>query len=482
MSPLLSAGPLALDEQVSFWLIDPDAPGSVWQRSLDYAATPPLGSWVQQLFVAALGKSEFTLRLPSALGALGATVVCYFIGRELGDETTAGLAALVIAWHPEALDEVRIGRCYGQVLLLGSVVLWMAIHWQRSPQLWRWAAGWSLASAALVWTHYTAALLPLMTGVALATGLIWNRRWNLSTLSPLIAAVLMLSLVCWPLLAPVQRLREWGRYLNFGGEASIADVVSPFWWIGLPVGLGVSWLIGRKVAFSSPRISARLLVAACAVAPPAMLLVLSGDELSSLTNPRYRVAFAPAAACLAAWLLTSTRGAIGPIAGGAALLTAAWIFAPLPPWQLGRLGAPPDRTWREINADLAEHAAAGDPIFVQSGLTEAKLVPAYLGDAGFLEYLACRVSRFYVPQQHPRIGLPMLWDDETGTTDHYRELLRRYRSADAVWVACATDTDLARNSLSGFQRLLKLEGYEVGKTRIWPEATLIRYRRPSRRL
>lgn len=490
MWPLCTAGPLVLDEHGSYWIIDSDLPGSSLNRSLEYAAIPPLSSWLQEVFLNVLGKSEFAFRLPSALCALGAIVVCYLVGAASGCRLAGGLAACIIAWHPEAMDEVRIARCYGLVLLLGAVLMLALIRWQRSPDSFVWAISWSLAGAALIWTHYTAGLVVAVSGFA-AAAFCLRAGSNFRPISRLTIAVLLQMGLCLPLVSAVVRLSEWGPYMNFSkADASVLDVIGPFWWAGLPAGYALKVLItrfgkastnttehdiGEENSGSTVRSMAPyFLTAACALIPLIILTGLSSGEISSLSNPRYRIASAPAGACFAALLLSSSWKTAFPC--GVAFLLIAWLCSPADPWTLKRLDSPADLDWRQLNAHLAERVEQEEPIFVLSGLVEGYLVPVFEADPVFMEYVACRVSRFYVETHHPRIAIPFRWDIR-GTSDAYRERLKSWQnSSGSVWVACATDTDLNRFSMAGVELILESSGYEPVEIKTWPNATLIQYR------
>ena len=168
--------------------------------------------------------------------------------------------------------------------------------------------------------------------------------------------------------------------------------------------------------------------------------------------------------------------------GTTVALFAAWTMSPLPPWQLGRLGSPTDAEWSEVGLYLTEHSAPGEPVFVQSGLVESSLIPLYAGDLMFMEYVACRVSRFYLETHHPRYGLPFSWDVKTGVQDYFRNVLPDIKSseiangaAESFWIAAATDTDLNRNSLAGMQQVALSAGAVLKEHRTWPNVRLARY-------
>jgi len=486
MWPMVFAGPLVLDEHGSYWIVDSDLPGSSWTRSLDYAAIPPLSGWLQSLFLIVFGKSEFVFRLPSVLCYLGAVVVIYRVGTDLNDRILGGLAALILVWHPEAMDEVRIARCYGLVLLMSSLVLWTTWHWLTFELSQKWSLLWTLSAAGLLWTHYTSALLVMITAAWIGFGCL--RSGNVGrNLILWLMNMIGLTILCLPLIPPVLRLREWGPALNYmSGDQSIWNFIGPLWWLGIPAG----WLLcvicrsaSLKAREKSPSFwrYAPVLIAG-SLLPMLILSALASGDLSSLANPRYRVAYAPAGACLIAAILRFRTHWTVAFAGTVVALAAAWTMSPLTPWQLGRLGSATDAEWRDVGLHLAEHSKPGEPVFVQSGLVESNLVPLYAKDTMFMEYVACRVSRFYLESPHPRYGLPFVWDAQSGVQDFFRDVIVRINipgSADGgaatFWIAAATDTDLNRNSLRGMQQVASSAGYILTEHRSWPNVRLERY-------
>lgn len=479
MAPLLTAGPLVLDEHCSYWTIEAGIPGTSWGRSLDYAAMPPLSCWIQQLFLTVLGKSELVFRLPSALAFLGAIIAVYGLGRDVQHEFAGGLAALLLAWHPEAMDEVRIGRCYGLVLLLATGVVWSTRHWLRQRRSWSAGLIWSLLSAALLWTHYTPALLVIVTGAMVVLTILRERPLDRQAVLMAGLSLLLLVVLCFPLLAPVTRLREWGPYLNFSATGvTIWQVIGPIWWLGLPAAT-FPLMFGRKLSDLSSLCRDRTLwlLAACSLLPLLAMFMLSSGELSSLANPRYRVAYVPAGCVLLAVLWTGQRRWWVSIPVAVLVTAGAWLWEPQRPWQPGRLGSLADRDWFALSQELLIQSRAGEPLYVQSGLVEGFLVPAFSNDDAFLEYVACRVSRFYVETPHPRIALPFLWSAETEAAADYKHRLQQ--GPDTLWIAAATDTDLNRRSLFDFQSLAKSQGFRPVDQHTWSNAVLLKYQRTS---
>lgn len=480
MAPLLDAGPLALDEHGSYWLVESDLPGTVIQRSLDHAAIPPLSAWLEQAFIAVFGKSEFVFRLPSALCYLAAIFVTWLVAGLLGDRTSAGLAALLVAWHPD-VDEVRIARCYGLLILLGALLLWATLRWRARPQSPVWLLLWGVLAAGMMWTHYVA--LPLV-GMAWLTLFVQpddRERPRIRVLAAGAAGVVA-AVMCLPLLPAIQRLREWSPVLNYMPEGQPWwKMLGPLWWAGVPAGIALAWIFRNRAAPAAVAGRRLLLPALWTLVPLLVLILLSRGDMSSLANPRYRIPYAAGGACLIAVALRATNPrAVVNAAATIAVIAVTWLLAEARPWELRRLGAPADVEWRDAARHIEQAGLTGEPVFVQSGLVESYLAPALYSDSLFLEYVGCRMSRFYLETPHPRIGLPYFYERPPELGPHFQSLM----SAEATtppgfWIAAATDTDLNRASLSGLEQLARSARYETTFEQRGPNMTLLHYERPA---
>lgn len=484
MLPVRFAGPLVLDEHCSYWIVDGPAGGTISNRSLGYAATPPLSSWVQSLSLSLLGKSEFTFRLPSVLAYLAAIGATFLLGSALDNRTTGGLAALLVAWHPDALQEVRLARPYGLLLLLSALLLWGSVRWSRLPVSRLGPAVTVLSAAALLWTHYVAALLVVAAGAVLlfsrgpdpfAPPL---RRLHVT------AAGLLIMVISLPLWPAVLRMLEWSPFLNYRTQdPGWADLISPVWRGAIPAGVILALLPVRRVRSEHVhRTRLVLTTAAWGLLPVLLLVLLARGDMTSLADPRYRVPFVVAGSCfITQFLQWRSPSRLWTTAACVLMLGSAWWMTGSRPWDPGRLGDPLGGEWRDLATRVEREGRTGEPLFVQGGLIEARLVPALSDDAAFLEYVACRASRFYLPSEHPRIGLPFLWNPQTGVTDVFRARLRTLPESghESFWLACALDTDLNRNSWEGMQSLALQEGYTVIAQEQYPQTILQRYRRAS---
>ncbi|WP_397568548.1 glycosyltransferase family 39 protein [Schlesneria sp. T3-172] len=480
MIPFLSAGPLTLDEHCSYWLIESDVPSTILERSLTEAAIPPLSAWFQWCLIQIGGRNELMLRLGSAIPYVLAIPVMFRLGKDLGGSMVGGISCLILAWHPEAMDEVRIGRCYGLMILLSAVSFLVTVRWLKSPSRWSYAILWGLIGGALLWTHYlTAPVLAVQLVVLLGLFRIGSTA-SRPPLMHLAAGVLIVVAFGVPLVPSVIRMAEWNSAFGFGQQPTpLWELFGPIWVVGLVVGLVMAKLVTGRSLSKPYEVNSRhalVVLLVWGLAPLVMMAVVTHLGMPGLNNPRYRVAFAVPGACCLALLLVRYHSPVGAAVGAVALLVAAWSLETHRVWQPGRVSGVERFHWREIALTIERDAQPGEPVFVQSGLMEGFLVPQFFNDPLFMDYVACRVSKFYLPSFHPRYALPFLWNGGAPLIDYYRTLIRQHGDQSrAVWVACATDTDLCRNSLPAMHLLLSEAGYQLVDRQTHSTAELVRY-------
>ncbi len=483
MLPAFQGTPLIIDEHVAFWILDADGPGTLWSRSLDCAATPPLSSLVQRLFLLLGGRSESVFRASSVICFLLAIVVTWQIGRQVFGDLAGGLAATILAWHPEVLDCVRIARPYGLTVLLAAVAVWTTMNWERRPRSRRWQAGWILACAALAWTHYVN--VPLV--VLLWLGL-WGNRWLPHTISHtrLLQSAAVVAVLSLPLVRPVWRLFELSRFLNYQVEPlGLGDIVHPFWWAGLPAALIAAVLTGKRasarVTGSEGRASVLKLVL-WSVVPLLGILAVSRGNMTSLADPRYRVVYAPAAAVLIAGLLSFRVDRWGALIGVVVLIALSSVVSGDAPWRSQYLDSPNAEDWRQTADKIRRDGQPDDLILAQTGLVESNLVAIKLDDPVFLDYVASRIGRFYLRTSHRRVPLPSIYLSGTGIERFYEGVMNETSAKNAsLWIAGTGDTDVGRESIDWIiiqaehNGLTRVDRFRLGSV------VLLRYRRTRAR-
>jgi Dolichyl-phosphate-mannose-protein mannosyltransferase len=507
MSRVWTAGPLVLDEHVSYWIVQSNLPGSVTQRSLNWAATPPLSSWIQQAFISNFGKSETVFRCSSVIFFWLAILTIYPLGRDLGGPVVGGLSALVLAWHPTVLDEVRIARCYGLLVWLSVLLIWAAIRWQRRPDSLLYALGGACAATGLIWTHYTSAPLATLCFVAMASSLI-RSRGSFKQWRNLLMAALLVAVFSLPLLPTLFRMWEWSPFLNFQQNPSPPwEIIGSLWWFGIPLGWLTAWLVTQGMvflgqsSFDTPSLETKApkrgnqtvspgshrnhpktpneiwMLILWSLIPLLMLVVVARGDRACLGNPRYQIAFAIPGSCLIANILARRRPGLAATIGCVAALTATWVISGRSPLEPHRLRDPGASHWQLMAEIIQREGDDGQPVFAQSGLVESTLVPAFFEDRQFLEYVACRISQFYLDRPCPRYGLPFNWNSSPDMRRNFADILinARSRGVTTAWLAGAIDTDLNRMSISGFESILREQGYVIAGEWNTPFAILKRF-------
>ncbi|MGD9857375.1 MAG: glycosyltransferase family 39 protein, partial [Planctomycetaceae bacterium] len=233
MAPAFWAGPLVLDEHAAYWLSAPDGSLSIWERSTRYAAAPPLANWAQAVSMRLLGETELALRLPSTLAYVAAVVVMGFGFRSSMGARAAALAACALALHPDVVDEVRVGRTYGFVVLVTTLLLLITFRW-RSPRIvLREGLFWGLTAAAAVWTHVLT--IPVVAISAVLLGICDVLQFRSLRPATVLGWVLA-GLLCVPLVPMGERIWEWRYALNFQtGSVALREALGPVVWLALPL-------------------------------------------------------------------------------------------------------------------------------------------------------------------------------------------------------------------------------------------------------
>lgn len=492
MAPVLRAGPLALDEHGTYWLAGPSNPSTMWHRSLHYENIPPLAPAVQRLFLAVFGESELVFRLPGILCYLGAIVAAWYLGRDLADSgpespvgegpAIGGLTALLLAWRPFVVGEVRVARVYGFSLLLATLAFWAAVRWLREPESRRWAALWTVCAVGMLWTHYLNGLVVILQFLVLLQLTFCDR----------VATKLFFFSCCvvaiggYPLLPAVLRMAEDGQYFNFQNDLPFWYDISHVWWFGLPGGWLAARLVDRfwrrrggqdspSTILAGGRLPLHLLI--WGVLPVLLVPVVCTGSLTSLANPRYRIGFAAPGACVIAWLVVRNVRWVPALLGVAVTLGLTAGLADVPPWKLKRLGSRQAREWRHAARLIEEKGNEDEPLFVQSGLGEGFLIPRFFEDPLFHDFTACRLGRFYLKRPHRRLALPFLWGSDSEMPDYFRRQVEACRetTSRSLWLVCATDTDLNRLSMEGMQRIIRRAGGQELERHRFNTLLMVRY-------
>ena len=160
---------------------------------------PPLYDLALWLTIRVFGHGEFAVRLPSLIAGTLVIPVLYELGRELYDRRTGLIAAAFAAASPLLIWYSQEVRMYTFATLFGLLALLTQLRVIRRGTMLNWA-GYILATAALLWSHYFGLLL-IGVQQLIFVGVLLHRKRNDEPVKPLAlgfayaAAVLVMQLV-----------------------------------------------------------------------------------------------------------------------------------------------------------------------------------------------------------------------------------------------------------------------------------------------
>lgn len=219
---------------------------------------PPLLIWLMTASMALFGPSEWALRLPSALAALGTiALVVLLVRRVTGSMGTAATAGIFVLLSPAFFGEHGARTADYDALLLFLVTAYLALLFQavhkRTPRL-HILLGTGLLIAAGVLTKSTAGLIP---GVGVAVWLLLTRRldrlWSVKGYALMAASAalpVLLFFVARELQSPGYLEASWhndmaGRFRH----GLIGREDPPWFYLGM---LSADWFVAGPVLIALP--------------------------------------------------------------------------------------------------------------------------------------------------------------------------------------------------------------------------------------
>jgi uncharacterized membrane protein len=418
---------------------------------------PPLHHVALWLTVRLFGDGELAVRLPSLIAGTLVIPALYLLGRELYDRRTGLIAALLGAASPILIWYAQEARMYAFVTLFGVLALWTQLRVIRNPSAGNWA-GYIVATAGLLWSHYFGLLL-IGVQQAIFVGVLIHRRRIGEPVRPLVLgfayslAVLAMQLVPLAVFAQKQfdstsvggglGLQPGGEYESLSFYAALANMAWAVWGYhpdGATELLAAMWplflllsllLLGRGGSRQT------LILAAAVFAPIVILLAVSVYD-RELFEVRYFLVVVPLLLILIARLVTGwiRRPAARYAVTGAIVLTL--------------LVGLVDQQTNDDNPRLYDFRGAVDEIEEEAGARSLVLFEPR--DMRFvLDYYAPdlrrRPLRLGVPRRRegsPVIVLASFQDNQlffnrtnrvVGQLDFRRRLLRRFEKPQTkVWV------------------------------------------------
>jgi hypothetical protein len=133
------------------------SPGKMLGLIPQSESTPPLYYCITWVWARVFGYGETGLRSLSALAGVATVPVAYGAARQLISERAGVISAALVACNPFLIWYSQEARSYSLLVLLSALALLAFAHARTNPSR-RVLAGWVLASAAALATHYYAVL------------------------------------------------------------------------------------------------------------------------------------------------------------------------------------------------------------------------------------------------------------------------------------------------------------------------------------
>jgi len=320
------------DELIFHWYVDHRSFGSMWDLIVNHEKTPPLG-FILGWLTAHLGEAATWMRLPSLIAGTATIPAVALLARRCASPAAGVIAAALAATSPFLLFYGIESRAYGLAACLSCVALVLLLTASNGGSRWHWA-GWALAAASSVLSHYTAVFV-------LIASVIWVFLARAESRRRLLAACAGIALmVAWWIPAFVT---QWG---HSGSEArrignlaplaisTLSNITTralvghPLWSSlqttptkAVPGTLALVMIIaGLAIALAAalfdwsrsqsrslrPRAETMLLIA-CSLATPVGLVMLSLEPGKTLLLPRNLICSVPPVAALVAVMIARRK-------------------------------------------------------------------------------------------------------------------------------------------------------------------------------
>lgn len=342
-------------------------------------------------------RGEPGFRWLSLAALAGACLLLHRLGSRLFGAGPAVNAAIIFAVLPNIARQAVNARPYALGILCVVGAAWLLVRWLDERCAWD-AVGFTLASAAAVWVHFTMSVILIV----FAAYAYHRHRSDAQTARGAIGVAVAVSMLILPLLLRMTLTWYSATSLSFTSPPTSLDLAEV---LILPFVLIVSaLLLGRfERKTGSPPVSSStwVLVLGWAFGPPSILFVLGRWTSAQVFVDRYLLAMYPAVALLAGvWLQRFDSVVIRRVLLAAVVLACATVTL-----------RTPAEDWRgALHEARSLDLGPSTPIFLSAGFVEAR-DPEVLGDSRYEPYLSSPLVSYPVP------GKIVLLPDATDSRD-----------------------------------------------------------------
>ena len=130
--------------------------GDVVDQVRHLETSPPAYFWLLHEWIGRAGAdSEWAVRLPSALAAVGLVIAVWRLGTLVAGRAVGRVAGVLAALSPLVIMYGQLARPYAVLMLLVCVAVICALEAERRGSI-AWLAACAVATIAALWVHYTA--------------------------------------------------------------------------------------------------------------------------------------------------------------------------------------------------------------------------------------------------------------------------------------------------------------------------------------
>jgi mannosyltransferase len=334
-------------------------PGKMLSELPARESTPPLYYLCAWAWARVFGYGEGGLRSLSAVLGTATVPVAYLIGRQLASRRVGLVVAALVACNPLLVWYSQEARAYALLVFLSAIGFMFFLNAQERPRA-AVLAGWAVASALALTTHYLAAvtIVPeavwlLVTNARGAIGWVFVVAATGGALIPLAVAQRGNHLARWVVRIPLEvRLRQLGNQFLAGfGASHLASIAA---------GVGIAAAVVLLARAGERERRGALVAAGVGLAGLALALAAIALGADELITRNVIAALVPLIGAVGLGLGGRRAGIPGLAA--AALVSVAWVGTNLavahhpglqrPDWRrvLGALGPP-----REQRLLVLEH-------------------------------------------------------------------------------------------------------------------------------
>ncbi|MGY4398702.1 4-amino-4-deoxy-L-arabinose transferase-like glycosyltransferase [Sphingomonas sp. UYAg733] len=411
---------------------------------------PPLLIWLMTASVGVFGPTEWALRLPSMIAALGTILLLFwFVRRTTRSMAIAALAAALMVLSPAYFGEHSARTADYDALLLFFVtaylcLLFLALHRQRPS-----GALLALIGAAICCAFLTKSIAALVPGVGVILYLLvtarWRRLWATTgylSLALCIAVVLGVFLLLCEMQSPGYLRAAW--FNDVSGRFGSSLVVEKSRWFYITQ-LRAGFFSATPLLFLSPialffargRVRLVLLFSLCVMIGVLAAFTCAASKLNHYILPA--IPFMATAAAITIYVMLGRVGAVwrsgarfSRLIAMVLLVAAAW------PVQMGVAGAVARRYYVPIVGEGARSGQYGALFAKLAARADRKILVI---DPGFM----LEGKAHYAPVL---LAYRQLWAARGMVIDHSTDLTMIDRAHGVVLASCDAD-GVARLSTRG---------------------------------